>query len=527
MFQIKSTPRTPGSYVPVDQPFGPQFKVAHQRVSIDVDLSKHCIIGTTEMIIMPLTPQLEYIALDCKNMRIKDVIFENRRLDNFVHDDPYKKQSDVYLNNQDDTLYTDNGIEQSHLLRRKYAEFNHNPEGSSKSQLLIKVPSSVKILPHDINSLSNYLGSAATSSNITPSLKNTPSTFSGDTIFTPLTLKIDYELDHPHSGVCFDTVSNEPHLWNAYTTNSELNSSVSHWLPCIDSLDEKCTWEIEISLPKRVKDIGTTKVVGARNLRKRTLRDKRSSGLGEDDNNAEEDQEDDDEEDEEEEEDEEDEINQKEDLNRELVVVCSEIATKKETAHPMDMAKKTVTFQIFTPVAPHHIGWAVGAFQSIELPSILQADEDEEIEDFRLHQQEQLLADEVRDEIPLFVYYLPTPDLAEKIILNTTLVCQEIIDFYSKEFGSYPFTSYSLLFLPTLAASSLDFTSTTFYNSRLLYPPELIDPIFTTTNTLAWGLANQWSGVNITALELNDVWCVIGMAGYMVFQLIKKLAYGH
>ncbi|KAL2708291.1 Transcription initiation factor TFIID subunit 2 [Kluyveromyces marxianus] len=520
MVQMKSTPKTPGSYPATEQQFGPQFKVAHQRVQIDVDLSKNCIVGTTEMIIMPLTPHLEYIALDCKNMRIKDIIFENRRLDNFVHDDPYKKLSDSYLNNlEDDVLYNDNGIEQSHLLRKKFSEFNHNPEGSSKSQLLIKVPSSVKIMPHDVNTLAAYLGNSVGAPNITPSLKNTPSTFPGDTIYTPLTLRVDYELDHPHTGVCFDTVSSEPHLWNAYTTNSELNSSVSHWLPCIDSLDEKCTWELEISVPKRVKDIGTTKVVGARNLRKRSRRDRRSnmsSGAVDDDD-------DEDEEEDEEDEEEEDGAAYNEFMNSEITVVCSEMATKKVTAHPMDMAKKTVSFQIFTPVAPHHIGWAVGAFRVLELPSILHADEDEDIDELKMHQQEQALADDTRDEIPIFVYTLPTPDMDEKTVLNSTLVCQEIMDFYSKEFGSYPFTSYSLVFLPTLTAEYMDFTSATFFNSRILYPPDVIDLIFPTTNTLAWGLANQWSGVNITPLELNDLWCVIGMAGYMVSQLIRKL----
>lgn len=525
MVQMKSTPKTPGSAYPVvEQQFGPQFKVAHQRVQIDVDLSKNCIVGTTEMIIMPLTPNLEYIALDCKNMRIKDIIFENRRLDNFVHDDPYKKLSDSYLNNsEDDILYNCNGIEQSHLLRKKFSEFNHNPEGSSKSQLLVKVPSSVKILPHDVNTLSAYLGTAAGTSGITPSLRNTPSTFPNDTIYTPLTLRVDYELDHPHTGVCFDTISPEPHLWNAYTTNSELNSSVSHWLPCIDSLDEKCTWDLEISVPKRVRDIGTTKVVGARNLRKRTARDRRSNLNANDEHMKEEDDDEDDEDEEEEDDEDEDGTIQNEDLNREIVVVCSEMATRKVTAHPMDMAKKTVSFQIFTPVAPHHIGWAIGAFQTIELPSILQADEDEEMDEFKIPQQEQVLADEPRDEIPIFVYTLPTVDLNEKTILNSTLVCQEIMDFYSKEFGSYPFTSYSLLFLPTLTTDLMDFTSATFYNSRMLYPPEIIDLIYPTTNTLAWGLANQWSGVNITPLELNDLWCVVGMAGYMVLQLIRKL----
>ncbi|AAS54046.1 AFR674Cp [Eremothecium gossypii ATCC 10895] len=491
MVHVKSTPRQTAAMPYISS--GSMCKVAHQRVSIDVDLSKHLVSGFTEIIIIPLIQQLEYVSFDCKNMRVKDVIVENRRIDHYVHDDPYKQFSDRYVSAASDPLRTHNGVRQSHFLRSKLAEFSEAPEDSAKSQLLIKIPSSVKITLQDTASLSSYTP-------ITPSIR-TPAQ---ESIFSPITIRIDYELSHPHSGLHFDTASSEPQYWNCYTTNTEYNSSVSHWVPCVDLLDEKCTWELEISVPKTVREIGTTKIIGAQPQRKRKLRSREYI----------------DDEDEDDEELEPEEETEDSPLDRDMVVVCSEFATAKESAHPTDMAKKVVSFQIFNPVAPHHVGWAVGSFAVWSLPSLQSFDEqDDEQED----QGNNIQVQDDDDIVPIQIYTLPMPDINEATVLNTTLVCQSMMDFYSKEFGSYPFSSYAILFLPTLPDNTMDFASLSLCSTRLLYPPELIDPMFTTTNTLAWALASQWSGVNITPLELNDMWCCIGMAGYMALQFTRKL----
>lgn len=486
MTHVRSTTRVPSQALSIS--LRSQFKVAHQRVSLDIDLSKHSIEGRTEIMIIPLIQQLEFVAFDCKNMSIEDVLVENRRVENYIHDDPYKVYSEKYLGYNNDILYSDNNIEQSHFMRSKFSELSNSPTELSKSQLLIKIPSSVKISLQDSNSLVNYTP-------ITPSTR-TPA---NETIFTPISICIRYKLDHPHTGINFDTVSQESQFWNCYTTNSEWNACVSNWLPCIDSLDEKCTWELEFNVPKKVRDIGISKIVGSQPQR----RSKRLNDIDSDD---------------------EEELNfaEEEDspLDREILVVCSEFVTGKESAHPTDLAKKTMTFQIFNPVAPHHIGWAVGAFEVWDLPPFQQTEEPEEDQE---DQNNGLTNEDERDLVPIQVYSLPSLDINESTALNTTLVCQNILDFYSKEFGSYPFTSYSLLFLPTIPSDVMNFAGTTFCNTRLFYPLELIDPMFDTTHTLAFSLATQWSGINITPSELNDIWCCIGMAGYMTYQLIKKL----
>lgn len=529
------------------------FRVAHEKISLDIDLATHCITGSATIIIIPLIQNLEYVTFDCKEMTIKDVLVENRRCDQFIHDDPL--QTNLNGLTSQNVLYSDNSIEQSHFLRSKFASLNEYPETDSKSQLTIKIPSSIKISLEDANALSNYTP-------ITPSIKTTPGF--QESVFTPITLQIEYEIRNPKSGIKFDTVyADKPWLWNVYTSNGEICSSASYWVPCVDLLDEKSTWELEFSVPRLVKNIGTSKLIGQNGEESekekedtpehdeeeegkpaRVIKDEdKDSNLKNDEegkNSKSKDAQDNDEEEEEGESDEEEEEGEEERRNieesnnpslRDVIVCCSEYSNIKELPHPIDLTKKKCIFQIINPVAPHHIGWAIGAFNSWSLPLISppSVDAEDEVEEDKLREN---VVDNVNDTmdddigsdiIPIQIFTLPTQETDELTVINSTVVCQKIIDFYSKEFGSYPFTCYSMVFLPTAPSKHLDFAALGICNTRLLYPLEVIDKAFSTTNELAWALANQWSCVNITPLDMNDYWCCLGIAGYMVFQVTKKL----
>lgn len=549
------------------------FKVAHQRVSLDVQLQEHSIKGIADIIIIPLIKNLDYITFDCKDLNIKDVWIENRRCEHYIHDNPIKSHMNKFINthsqgkvDENDILYNDNSIEQSHFLRNKFADLNEFPQERSKCQLMIKIPSTIKIKLQDTSTLANYTP-------ITPSIRSTPQTFQQDAVFTPLTIRIEYDIKEPTTGVNFDTLDEDkPYLWNAYTTNNELCSTASYWMPCVNSFEEKSTWEIEISVPKKVKNIGTSKIIGQQDQQTRSTENSdtnnnNSSSSSKDYNNNkdsnshreedDEDEEDDDDDDDDDEDDDMDKDNGSDQafnehtkhLNREIRVCCSEFSTVKELAHPIDLAKKVFIFQIFNPVAPHHIGWAVGAFDVWTLPPLFGSDKslknnEEEIEDNYENNKDgsdmnhndndiDMLNDDANDElldnaegmdiIPINVYTLPSDDINENTVINSTIVCQRIIDFYSKEFGSYPFTSYSLVFLPSITNPTMDFASMTICNSRLLYDSTILDQLFSTTDYLSWSIASQWSGINITPLEMNDIWCCIGIAGYMVRQFSKHL----
>ncbi|CAI4058561.1 hypothetical protein SUVZ_03G1010 [Saccharomyces uvarum] len=529
------------------------FRVAHEKVSLDIDMATHCVTGNATIIIIPLIQNLEYVTFDCKEMDIKDVLVENRRCDQFIHDDPLQNKLDGMTSQN--VLYTDNSIEQSHFLRSKFANLNEVPEPDSKSQLTIKIPSSIKISLEDANSLSNYTP-------ITPSIKTTPGF--QESVFTPITLQIEYEIRNPKSGIRFDTVNTDkPWLWNVYTSNGEICSSASYWVPCVDLLDEKSTWELEFSIPKFVKNIGTSKLIGQNGEQDEeenheTPEEEQVTSLKEEEDDdkvlkdseeridskdknikdggeeEEKEEEEDRESDEEEEEDDEERRNFEESNNpilRDVVVCCSEFSNIKELPHPIDLTKKKCVFQIINPVAPHHVGWAIGAFNSWTLPLISPpgVDVDDEAEEDKLRDN---VIDNVNnsvedgigsDIIPIQIFTLPTPEIDETTVINSTVVCQKIIDFYSKEFGSFPFTCFSMVFLPTVSSDHMDFAGLGVCNTRLLYPLEVVDKVFSTTNKLAWALANQWSCVNITPFNMNDYWCCLGIAGYMVFQVTKKL----
>ena len=44
--------------------------------------------------------------------------------------------------------------------------------------------------------------------------------------------------------------------------NDTLPGSTSSWLPCIDGLWERCPWQIDITVPKRIRDIFPPKPAG-------------------------------------------------------------------------------------------------------------------------------------------------------------------------------------------------------------------------------------------------------------------------
>ncbi|CCK69188.1 transcription initiation factor TFIID subunit TAF2 KNAG_0C00750 [Huiozyma naganishii CBS 8797] len=519
------------------------FKVAHQRVALDVNLLDHTVRGTTDIILIPLIQKLDYVAFNCKDLDVLDVYIENRRCEQYIHELPHTAVYNKFTGGVRNVLYRDNSVEQSHFLREKFADLNERPEEKDVAQLVIKIPSSIKIKLQDTSSLANYTP-------VTPSIRSTPG--NADTVFTPITIKVEYKVRDPQTGVRFDTLfEDKPYLWNAYTTNSEICSTASYWMPCVDSLDEKCAWELEISVPRKIKDIGCTKIIGQQQQQQQHQNQQQSAAFQRNKlkrqnstrggNGGDEDDDDDDDEDEDDE-DEYDDDRFVEDgsnfWNRDIKVCCPEFSTMKELAHPTDLAKKVFTFQIFNPVAPHHIGWAVASFNVWEVPAIPSSGDDvDDLDDENdemngidgqtgAHDAHDEAVEENGDVIPIKVYTLPTRDINEELVLNSTVVCQRIVDFYSKEFGSYPFTSYALVFLPTLANNTMDFAGMTLCNTRLLYPPTVQDLMFSTTDQLALSIATQWSGVNITPLEMNDMWCCIGMAGYMAIQ-VSKLLYGN
>ena len=424
--------------------------------------------------------------------------------------------------------------------------------------------------------LANVTPSLAT--NVTPHLFRSRT---GET-YTPIHITVDYEVVNPNNGIHFicpnlaDTA-----LWHVYTANSDYNASASCWVPCVDNLLERSIWSLELSIPRSVRVIeamrnsnddverrvsgesddslekpletpleplepldlieksGMTEEVRnkasdagdeadvAEPDAETHLRDERAmevdldevetenapfsatechsppnnGALPEKDSRAVESHDDDDEAD-----------------TVDLFVCTGNANNTKERAHATDDSKKVVSWSVFNPVAAHHIGWCVGAFQSAELTNFVDgnaaaADEDDSYDEF-----EEIEKDDSSP--PATVYFLAHQ---EEMAKNTCIFASNALQHFLKEYGAYPFSSYGIVFVDGPKYPYNNFAGLSVVTSDVLYPATVIEPMFSITEHILESIACQWSGINIVPQCFNDMWCTIGIAKFMSLQFVRTL----
>lgn len=450
------------------------FRVAHQRVNIDIDLASNSIDGFTELTVIPTSNKLKVIKLDCREMEIKDVLINGSRSLNYVHDDM------LYINDGEDSevmdLYSDAiSVHQHHFIRSKLDYIFKHDEECNTQELKILLPDNMKFELTDINSIQTPGGTA------TPLHLKSKGTGS-EYYYTPIQLKVVYKVKNPQNGVNFVTNEDiEKKLWHAYTTNSNYNVSTSSWVPCIDDLSSRCTWSLEVNVPRTLKDIGNPRMIGS----KEAVQYQRSKRSGDESDGEE------------------------EDGNYDIVVACGDFNNVKETPHPIDMSKKVVSWSIFNPVCAHHVGWAVGCFESFVVFTGPKEEDEEDTE---------LRGDDVNNAVTIYSH----PEDVEWA-KNTTVITNKAMDFFLKEYGSFPFSSYAIVFVRYLVCQTSNFAGLSVMSSKLLYPPNMIEPMFSVTDVILKSIATQWAGINISPQTFNDMWCTIGIAGFMAISFIKKL----
>lgn len=528
-----ATPKARGNRVRTSNLLTQAFKVAHQRVNLDVDLGRKLINGFTELTLVPLSSSLRVLRLDAREMRIKNIYINGSPCTNYIHRDLlYINDPKVFEDcvasksvNLWDVYSTDFTIHQHHLIRQKlnyifgdliadqYAP--EKLENTNTEELRIILPDNLKIELADQGSF-HTPASLMPTAGLTPLHMRTKNTHSDG--YAPLQLGIEYETINPKNGLNFvcDSNSNKK-FWHAYTVNSEYNISTSSWVPCIDNLWERNTWSIEMSIPRSTKNLNDLLVSAPQRLENgedhmeidsEPNADATENMNGHDKDESLDEEEDDGEEDEDEDYSE----------NYDLFVCTGDSNNTKETPHPTDLSKKVVSWSVFNPVCAHHVGWAVGSFQSSELSNfndglaVLQPQED------NFEEYDEIEKDESTASVML--YYLPgQEDLAK----NTCIFAHKAIEFFLKEFGSFPFTSYSIAFVTGPSYPYNNFAGLSLLSESLLYPPDVIEPMFDTTEGILECIAGQWSSINIVPQFFNDLWCTIGIAKFMTFQFMRIL----
>lgn len=233
----------------------PQFSVAHQKISFDVDFAGRTVIGKAEIDIRPHSKELKTLRLNCRQCTVERVTVEWRgeaRAIQFSHQDPYTRL----------TLSSLSTVHSHELLRRKIdGQLREPPE----EELVITLPKWLHIVEEDPSSVAaqeaqlsangvgiksdGVDGTAATG---TPTVATS---LEHGTVYQPIKIHIDYVMKEFRDGLHFvgldEGDTRYPHL---YTRNSMFPGTACCVFPCLDNATSRCQWDVSIRCPRTLGD---------------------------------------------------------------------------------------------------------------------------------------------------------------------------------------------------------------------------------------------------------------------------------
>ncbi|MCJ1320312.1 hypothetical protein MMC15_005650 [Xylographa vitiligo] len=446
------------------------FTVLHQRVQLDIDIALHKLKGSTEITISPHSADLKTLRLNCRQCELNRLSINGKPSASMTYTNPYKQSR----------LGWKAGVNQHHMLQERLEGQLRVPP--PEPELVINLPKSVRILELDPDTTLDRAGKASGDPMVVDVTQNTKPAIDQTTRFTPIIISVDFSIDEIRDGIQFvGCNSGDLQFPHAYSQNS-LPGAACCLFPCLDAVDSRSTWEIAIKCPRTIGDAFR---------RSASLRSASTNGTnGADLHKAE--------------------AEQLPGLSDEeealdLVVICSGDMTD-EIIDPRDPSKKTTSFTCTTPIAPQHIGFAIGPFEHVDLAAFRESDEDDKLG---------------QNAVPVHGFCLP--GRADEL-KNTCLPLAKAIDFFTLTYGSYPFSSYKLCFLEDSMQDCVETASLSLCSTRLLFPEDIIEPLDRVTRQLVYTLACQWSGVNIIPKEPADTWAVVGMAYFITDMFMRKLS---
>ncbi|KAI5237851.1 hypothetical protein E4T43_07805 [Aureobasidium subglaciale] len=462
--------------LPTEQSLDLGFSVVSQKVDLTVNFAKQAISGSTEITIQPEIKDLKTIRLNCRQARILSATVEGSKAQ-VTYSDPYQK---IKLP----------GITTAHQHEYLRSKIEGAIKQSPDPELALTIPSRVTI---------KELNSESSSTLARDSLKRQESDFPAqpDTPtashaqeptlrYAPLRVVIEFEVTSFRDGLHFVGFSEQdsryPHL---YTRNTLGPGAICSVFPCVDDVTSRCMWEISIRCHKTLGDAfrktpqrsitdGDVDMIGADQKDKKP-REEYSINLSE------------------------------EEKSLDLSIVCSGEMTD-DIIDPQDPTWRTVSFACFAPVTARHIGFAIGPFEHVDLTDFREVDEDDKLG---------------QNAIKVDGFCLP--GRAEEL-RNTCMPMAKAIDYFTVNYGSFPFSSYKLIFVDDLVQDVVHTASLSICSTRLLFPEDIIEPLDANTRVLVNALASQWVGVNIIPKEARDMWAITGISGFMRDTFMRKLA---
>ncbi|TFL06150.1 hypothetical protein BDV98DRAFT_558917 [Pterulicium gracile] len=292
------------------------FAISHQKVVLEIDFSG-VLWGYTELTIVPTSNELRTLHLHCRQSNIHSVTVANIDAE-FAYHDPVSNLTVGASDPKDCHNHPE-------IKRKLYSALQESDEG----ELSIAIPPGVSLKQSSSDStLMGMYSDAATPEPQTPGASS--SQLPGGVEFAPIVVHIEYTLTHPVDGLQFvlPTESYPYRVPHAFTTPSSPDSARC-WVPCIDNLWEKSTWELQFIVP--------------RYLEERSVADEEEEG---DENNG---------------------------ALPTLVVCSGELV--EQIAHPYSSHKTIFVFSQAAPTSVQQIAFAAGPFHLHSIPVDLGSDE--------------------------------------------------------------------------------------------------------------------------------------------------------
>ena len=265
--------------------------------------------------------------------------------------------------------------------------------------------------------------------------------------FLNFTILIEYSISHPYEGlqVIKPTESSPyrvPHIYTSLTCPDAARC----WTPCVDSLWERCTWELEFIVPRFLSAIG-------------------EDGI--------------------------------EDEQDEPVVVVSSGDLIEQVAHPSISSKTIFHYAQSLPTTVQHIAFAAGPFNVLPIPHSSNSTSSTMLHAFG-------------------------PPGSVKDLASSVAIIPRALHFYSTEFGTYPFSSFKVVFVHDPPTDVQISSTLVILSLDLMHPSSAIEQNLDTRHKLSHALATQWSGINIMPRSWSDLWVVQGLANYISNLFLKK-----
>ncbi|KAJ2437244.1 hypothetical protein GGF42_008691, partial [Coemansia sp. RSA 2424] len=368
------------------------FAVSHQLVSLDIDFSRRAVKGVTELSIRPKTGDFRGLRLHCDRPVVRSVTVDGLAC-SFERVGPTTRQQVL-----DSISQNDNNNSSS----------DDDDEGGGRGGgrgLIIRFPSE-----------------------FTATSTSTSANGEAGVLFKQCKVRIEFYLVDSQTGLVFDGTT-------AYTETRVYPVSVTRaWLPCVDTMHQRSTWDLFYTVPAVVP----------------------ASEGGENGGVS-------------------------------CVTVVSVGELTSLVVHPRDASKKIFRYVMSTATPACTLGFAAGPFTSActlgssELrqkppAAASEKDEDEDEEG----ESAVVVTPETVDAIG-GIYAFATGGSSKAALgelQNTCAFLPEALGFIAQEFGAYPYSSYKLVFIEGLRAPTVTCASLTLADASLLHPAAVIEAAY-------------------------------------------------